>query len=528
MPFIFAVVLFCGVLLGITINKMGAGKQKAFSQLSADKLDQVMQFVMENYVDTVSEDQLYESVIDQMLLTLDPHSRYIPAEQLASVNEGLEGNFKGVGIQFQIIQDTVYVLATIEGGPSKEAGLMAGDRIIMVNDSLIAGIGINNEEVMKRLKGPAGTKVNVGIIRDGLDGIQTYPITRGNIPLFTARVAYMVDDKIGYIKIDNFNRNTHSEFAESLAYLIDQGMEDLIIDLQGNPGGILTEAVEIVDELMERKRLVTYTEGQSSPRFDYKTQRFGLFEEGELIVLMDQGSASASEIVAGAIQDWDRGLIVGRRSFGKGLVQRQIDLDDGSAIRLTIARYYTPSGRSIQKPYTNGYFEYENELYDRYENGELYSIDSLVLEDSTEYKTMGGRTVFGGGGILPDVFVPRDSFWLDQEFTKYAAHARTYMDIYFSRNSADFIEMDDRRAFVESWEVNATVFESFKVYAEGKENISESPNSYEVLYLKTMMKAELAKLLYDDSAYFQVMNTVNPIVRKGVELIRLSKPIANS
>jgi carboxyl-terminal processing protease len=333
----------------------------------------------------------------------------------------------------------------------------------------------------------------------------------------------MVDDEVGYIRIDNFNRNTHTEFAASLSMLKDQGMTKLILDLQGNPGGILTEAVEIVDELMERKRLVTYTEGQASPRFDYKTQRFGLFEEGELVILIDQGSASASEILAGAVQDWDRGLIIGRRSFGKGLVQRQIELSDGSALRLTIARYYTPSGRSIQKPYENGYFEYDSEVYDRYENGEIYYLDSFHLEDSTEYLTMGGRVVYGGGGIMPDVFVPRDTVWKNDEFLMFASHARSFTDKWYARHSLDFEQFEDEAEFVTTWQIPDNFYQRFIEYVITKEDTEYRPSMHEREVLNSMMKAELAKFLWGDNAYYKVFNQTNESMQRALVILSAEK-----
>ena len=362
------------------------------------------------YVDKVDEDKLVETAIVSMLEELDPHSTYSDPEEVKRLNEPLQGNFDGIGIQFNMATDTLFVIQPVSGGPSEKVGILAGDRIIEVNDTVIAGVKMNTDEVMRRLRGPKGSTVTVKVLRAGVKELLPFTIKRDKIPVYSLDASYMVEGKIGYIRVNRFAATTGQEFTDAFHKLQKQGMKDLILDLQGNGGGYLNAAISLCDQILGKKELIVYTEGRRNPRSEFEAKGDGDFQKGRLVVLVDEFSASASEIVTGAIQDWDRGIVVGRRTFGKGLVQRPIDLPDGSMIRLTIARYYTPSGRCIQKKYEMGNTDaYDQDIYNRYMHGEFDSADSIKMDDSLKYQTVGGRTVYGGGGIMPDIFIPRDT-----------------------------------------------------------------------------------------------------------------------
>ena len=369
-----------------------------------------MYLINTQYVDSVNIDSLTEKVMPKIIGELDPHSSYIPAEDLEMVNNDLEGSFSGIGVQFSILNDTIMVVDVISGGPSERAGMLAGDRIVAVNDTAFTGKEVTNERVMKHLRGPKYSEVKLTIARPLSDDLIDIVVTRGDIPVNSVDVAFKANDEIGYIKVSKFGKNTYSEFLNALAQLSIEGSSKFIVDLRGNSGGYMESAINMVNEFLPAGYMIVYTKGNSSPMNEVFSNGIGSFQDNQIVVLVDEWSASASEIFAGAIQDNDRGLIIGRRSFGKGLVQQQIPFNDGSAIRLTIARYYTPSGRSIQKEYKMGDVEnYEKDLLNRFEHGEFDSKDSIHVNDSIKYKTLYGRTVYGGGGIMPDIFVPRDT-----------------------------------------------------------------------------------------------------------------------
>ncbi len=409
LPLLFAAMLALGIKLGFELSRLMGDKPAITSGRTHSKLDELMRLIEVKYVDTVSQEMLVDDAINEVLGKLDPHSFYIPGEELQAVNENLDGNFEGIGIEFYIVKDTIIVVSPISGGPSEALGIRSGDKIITIEDSTVAGVEISNKQVINKLRGPSGSKVRVGIARSGVPGLTEYSITRDKIPLYSLDVGYMVDDSIGYIKINRFSATTYTEFMEQLRKLNNQGMRRLLLDLRQNPGGYLNAATMIADEFIGGNDLLVYTQGKAYDRTDYNAKADGEFENGCLAIILDEGSASAAEILAGAVQDWDRGILVGRRSFGKGLVQEQYDMSDKSAVRLTVARYYTPSGRCIQKPYEEGSDEYFHDLERRYESGELYSMDSVSFPDSLKYYTPKGRVVYGGGGIMPDVFVPIDT-----------------------------------------------------------------------------------------------------------------------
>jgi len=412
--------LFLGNSLGKRSSLRNNSSVKNIIRLNPkDKIGEVLSLIDSKYVDTVNTEKFTEELMVDLIAKLDPHSVYIPAEDLETVNDELQGSFSGIGVQFNIQSDTVMIISVISGGPSEKVGLLAGDRIITVNDSAFTGKTMTNEKVMKKLKGPAKTKVTIGIKRTGTKEILHYTITRGDIPVHSVDIGYMIAPQIGFIKVNKFAENTYSEFLNAIADLRAKGAKKYIIDLRENSGGLMDQAINMVNEFLPANELIVYAEGKSYQRFDAKSDGKGSCVNNPVIVLIDEFSASASEIFAGAIQDNDRGLIIGRRSFGKGLVQQQYPLSDGSALRLTVARYYTPTGRSIQKPYTPGNSQdYEKELYNRFVNGEIYTKDSIHLKDTLVFKTKGGKVVYGGGGIMPDIFVPRDTSYYTDYLSK--------------------------------------------------------------------------------------------------------------
>jgi carboxyl-terminal processing protease len=418
LPLMLAISLVLGILIGVVLPRKSDSSQGAGIRPRYDKLNNILNIIDRNYVDSVNRNDLVEAAIPAILKKLDPHSVYIPARDLARANESLQGNFEGIGISFNMLTDTILVISTIPGGPSEKLGLLAGDKILYVNDSLVAGKGISDEDVMGMLKGPKGTVVNVKILRKGYNELLTFSIVRDKIPIYSVDVAYMVNDNIGYIRINNFAMTTYDEFMKSLRELKSMGMTKLIVDLRGNSGGIMEDAIQIANQFLQNDQLIVYTMGRTQPRNDARATGKGEFETGDLVILMDEWSASASEILAGAIQDNDRGTIIGRRSFGKGLVQEPILFPDGSGMRLTIARYYTPTGRSIQKPYAEGFEDYYDDLNARYDRGEFKVSDSIHFSESLKFTTPGGRTVYGGGGIMPDKFVPVDTSEISPYFLR--------------------------------------------------------------------------------------------------------------
>lgn len=418
LPLLIASALIIGILIGLQLRENDMKRTRLFSSKS-DKLNAIMNFIEEEYVDTIAKDSLIEKTIPLMMSNLDPHSVYIPAKEIEAVNESLDGEFSGIGVEFNMPNDTVVVLNTIPGGPSEKVGIMSGDRIVRINDTLVAGIKFPQDQIMRKLRGKTGTKVRIGVKRPGVAKLIAFTISRDKIPVKSVDVAYMIEPAVGYIKVSKFAKETHKEFAEALNKLQNEGMKKVIVDLRGNSGGYLDQAVEIVNEFLPEGKLIVYTQGKNRPRQSLYSDARGSAKDIELYVLIDEESASASEIVAGAIQDNDRGTIIGRRSFGKGLVQEQASLTDGSALRLTVARYYTPTGRSIQKPYTLGNgTDYYMDLNNRYLHGEMATQDSIKLNEKEKFITPGGKTVYGGGGIMPDIFVPLDTVGVGKFYRK--------------------------------------------------------------------------------------------------------------
>ena len=497
--------------------------QEKNNQLQMRKLN-LAQFAIANlYVDETDENKLVESAIIGMLEGLDPHSTYSNAEEVKKMNEPLQGNFDGIGIQFNMAEDTLFVIQPVSGGPSEKVGIRAGDRIVMVNDTTIAGVKMSTEDITRRLKGPKGTKVDVKVVRRGVEELLSFTIERDKIPMYSLDASYMMTPKVGYIKINRFGATTHEEFMEALARLKGQGMHDLILDLQGNGGGYLNAAIDIANEFLGGGELIVYTEGRRNPRREFFAKGDGKHQYGKLIVLVDEFSASASEIVAGAVQDWDRGMVVGRRTFGKGLVQRPIDLPDGSMIRLTVARYYTPAGRCIQKPYES-IEKYNADLIERYNRGEMMSADSIHFPDSLKCSTLKkGRTVYGGGGIMPDYFVPVDTTL----FTKY--HSRlsnkgVLLKVHFQLIDTHRDEWSkkypDYATFNRKFELSDKMMK--QLIAEGeKDGVKFDEEQYKKSesLIKLQLKALIARDLWDMNEYYHTINVVNESVNKALELL---------
>jgi len=408
-PIILAIVLASGIILGNFMGNVGRDTKRSVSSAKTGKLDYILQTIDKHYVDSIDVDSISETLIPQLLEELDPHSTYIPAKDLEGVNEELNGNFGGVGVQFRMFDDTVMVMHVIDGGPSQKVGIKDGDRLIAVDDSVIAGVDFQNNDVMEVLRGERGTEVKVTAFRPAEGKTMDFNIVRGSIPVSSVEVAYMLDAKTGYVNVARFGQNTYNEFLLAISRLKQQGASSIVVDLRGNTGGYLGAAIGMVNEFLKRGEMIVYTDGKAQRRQEYKADGSGSCQNVRLAVLLDEWSASASEIFAGAMQDNDRAIIIGRRSFGKGLVQNQVQLSDGSALRLTIARYYTPSGRCIQKTYEKGAEDYAEDLWNRYQHGEMDNKDSISFKSTKSFKTKKGRTVYDSGGIMPDIFVPRDT-----------------------------------------------------------------------------------------------------------------------
>jgi carboxyl-terminal processing protease len=507
-------------ILALSINQASA---QLFNE-QVYKFSKAFGSITSFYVDSVDQNRLVEHAIVEMLKELDPHSVYISKDEVEAMNEPLRGNFEGIGVQFNLMDDTIYIISPISGGPSERVGIMAGDRIVKINGEVVAGTGITTTLVREKLMGEKGTKVNVTVKRRSEPALLDFTITRDKIPLYSLDAAYMVDDETGYIRLNRFSMTTIDEFEEALYKLKDQKMNNLILDLRDNGGGYLQESITLSDHFLDRDKMIVYTEGLNISRMDYLSTRSGDFINGRLIVLINEGSASASEIVAGAVQDWDRGLIVGRRSFGKGLVQRPVGLPDGSMIRLTVARYYTPTGRLIQKPYDQGVDEYSRDALRRYVNGEFFNRDSISLPDSVKYFTkLNKRPVYGGGGIMPDIFVPFDT----ASYSPY--YGRLVREGVFNRFVLNYVDLNR-----EELENQYEDFSAYKRYfiaddelialladygiSEGIE-LNEEDLQVSSELIANQIKALIARDIWSISEYFEIANTRDEDFKKAMEII---------
>ena len=522
---------------------------RIFNDPEIQKLGFSLAAIERYYVDTINSSKLVEEAIISMLAKLDPHSYYLTTEEVRKTNESLQGNFEGIGIQFNTMTDTLYVVDVIKDGPSEKIGILAGDKIIYVNDTLIAGVKMRDTDIVSKLRGPKGTTVNVKILRKGFPQLLDFKIVRDKIPLYSLRIYYMIDKNIGYIRLDRFSATTHKEFKEAMAELQAQGMENLILDLQSNGGGFLNESIELANEFLSSGSLIVYTEGLNQSRDNYKANDSGSFKNGRLVIMVDEASASASEIVSGAVQDWDRGVIIGRRTFGKGMVQRPISFPDGSVIRLTSAYYYTPSGRSIQKPFTKGDSEsYHREIDDRIIHGEMVSADSIHFSDSLKYHTLiSNRTVYGGGGIMPDLFIPVDTtsalyiarttrLFLEMVYSKGTInkYIQSFMDENRVKYKALYPELD---SFKNNFTVSDNMFDAMmKIYIKDKtEELKEKGELKDEIYQLTeeqqtdlekskwlllhFIKVNIAREIFSENESTQLHNVLFDTYNKAVEII---------
>lgn len=522
LPIILSLVLIIGIWLGyfLTIN-ITKGQTNQTNQASTnEKINSLLDYIEFQYVDTINKKELVEKTVTSMLQSLDPHSSYIPATEFESANESLEGNFDGIGVEFNIIKDTIRVINPIEGGPSAKLGIKAGDKLIAVENKNITGEKITNKEVFEKLRGKSGSIVNITILRNGIAKPLHFKITRSAIPIYSIDASYMINQTVGYIKIGKFAATTYDEYLKAFNQLNKQGMKKLILDLRGNPGGYLDAAVSISDEFLSSGLQIVYTQGKANPKKTYKATERGSFEKNSLAVLIDEGSASASEIVAGAIQDNDRGLIVGRRSFGKGLVQDQLQLPDGSAIRLTIARYYTPTGRCIQKPYSDDKTNYYNEEYDRYLKGELFNVDSIKLDKTKQYKTPEGKIVYGGGGIMPDIFVPIDTTKTNAFLNKvfYAGTINTFAFEYADTHRNELKKYINAKTYIENFKISNSILNEFYIYCE-KQNLTLNASQKDKINIAVSpyLKAFIGRDAFNNDAYYPIINKDDKCIEKAVE-----------
>lgn len=533
LPMLLAITLIAGMLIGLRLQMAGddlietAGQVTTVSE-GQGKIEELIRYIEAKYVDDVNREELIQQAIEQVLTSLDPHSNYIPAEELKEINEQLEGNFEGIGVEFMVLEDTITVITPLSGGPAASAGILAGDQIITISDSLVAGKRINSREITGLLRGAGGTIVRVGIRRGQSGKLLHFDIKRDIIPMNSLDAAYMLDEQTGYIRINRFSATTYDEFVQALEKLVEQEkMQDLVLDLRHNPGGYLQQATNILSQLFaDKDKLLVYTEGRAVVRTEYRSSGRSFYRVGKIAVLIDEGSASASEIIAGAIQDHDRGVIIGRRSFGKGLVQEQYPLRDGSALRLTVARYYTPSGRSIQKPYED-VESYEEELDDRLENGELSDASKAPILDSTRYFTANGHVVYASGGITPDVIIPLDTLLVNGSIAELRQYIQSFLLRYKEENPR--LSKMSPSAFVQSFTVNPEMFQSFLKFARGRGwqggDLSQTGNGT-LLSLKAEIKAGLARLLYGSQVYFEVLNDADPMISNALRLLSQSDPVA--
>lgn len=519
-PLIYSLLLATGLLLGYRFATQRLSPE--IHKNGPTKVDEVLYYILSSYVDSVDFGEMQDEAIAELLLQLDPHSQYITKEEFNAVNDPLEGNFEGIGVTFRIEKDTIAVINTIKGGPSERIGICAGDRIVMVNDSLVAGVGINNNSVMKLLKGPRNSRVKLSVSRRGVEGLLDFVVRRDIIPTTSIDAAFMLDKEIGYIKLNKFSATSYNEFVKALSRLRGQGMQKLVFDLRGNSGGYMNAATGIVDELLPKGKLIVYTEGRNRPRTYLNARRRGMWETKDLAVLIDGGSASASEIVAGALQDNDRGTIIGRRSFGKGLVQEPIMLSDESSIRLTVARYYTPTGRCIQKPFSGDREDYVFEEYERFATGELFSADSIHFDDSLKYVTPGGKTVYGGGGIMPDIYVPLKNDSTEYFFNQMANAGIVfqYAFQYADGHREQIEKYGDADAFNRKFIFTDAMF-AHMVDEAAKKNITGSSQSETAArrLAETTFKAYVAQNVFGDEGFYRIYREIDDVLQTAIETL---------
>ena len=523
MPIIYSAILVAGIFLGIYLAKSNGITAASQSNDDMSYINDVFSLIDKEYVDTINIKDLQVKAVTHILESMDPHSEYIKPEVLEDVNDNLQGSFHGIGVSFRIEKDTIAIINTIKGGPSEKVGIMAGDRIVYVGDTLVAGTKVTNKDAMRLLKGPKKTKVDVKIKRRGVDELLDFTIVRDVIPTHSVDVAYMIDDEIGFVKMTKFSATTHKEFVEAIKKLKSEGMKKLILDLRDNTGGYLGESVGVVDELLEDNKLIVYTEGEHRERAYLFSRHRGLWEDKDVVVLINEGSASASEIVAGALQDNDRGTIIGRRSFGKGLVQEQFDLGENGALRLTVARYYTPTGRCIQKPFTGNKEEYLLEEYSRYTTGEMFNIDSIHFADSLKYITPKGRIVYGGGGIMPDIYVPLENDSSHYFFNKMANSGILfqYAFDYADAHRKKILSYGDVKNFDKKFVFTDAMFDELMRRAEKKKITGNKADKDKARELsEPLFKAYVARDVFGDEAFYVLYEPIDEILQEAISKLK--------
>ncbi len=523
LPLLLAFSMVAGILIGIYLPGKNSSQMQPGTRARNDKINSILNIIEADYVDSVNRSDLVEAAIPAILKKLDPHSVYIPAKDLARANEPLQGNFDGIGISFNMLTDTILIISTIPGGPSEKIGLLPGDKIIYVNDSLVAGKQISEEKVMGMLKGPRGTMVKIKVLRKGVKDLIPFEIRRDKIPINSVEVSYMLNDNTGYIKIVNFAITTFDEFIRSMNELRQEGMTRLVLDLRQNSGGVMESAIRIADQFLEEGQLIVFTKGRTQPKNEARASGKGEFKTGDLIILIDEWSASASEILAGAIQDNDRGTIIGRRSFGKGLVQEPVTFADGSGIRLTIARYYTPTGRSIQKPYNNGFDDYFDDLNSRYKHGEFEISDSIRFADSLKFITPGGRVVYGGGGIMPDIFVPLDTTGISPYFL--AVRPQIYrFALKYTENNREKLQKMSETTEMEKYLDKQRLLEQFTDFAANA-GIKKDPDGLKISgkLIHTQLKAYIARNILDNKGFYPILDDIDNTLQVAVKFLGKEK-----
>lgn len=523
MPIIYSAILVAGIFLGIYLAKSNGITAASQSNDDMSYINDVFSLIDKEYVDTINIKDLQVKAVTHILESMDPHSEYIKPEVLDDVNDNLQGSFHGIGVSFRIEKDTIAIINTIKGGPSEKVGIMAGDRIVYVGDTLVAGTKVTNKDAMRLLKGPKKTKVDVKIKRRGVDELLDFTIVRDVIPTHSVDVAYMIDDEIGFVKMTKFSATTHKEFVEAIKKLKSEGMKKLILDLRDNTGGYLGESVGVVDELLEDNKLIVYTEGEHRERAYLFSRHRGLWEDKDVVVLINESSASASEIVAGALQDNDRGTIIGRRSFGKGLVQEQFDLGENGALRLTVARYYTPTGRCIQKPFTGNKEEYLLEEYSRYTTGEMFNIDSIHFADSLKYITPEGRIVYGGGGIMPDIYVPLENDSSHYFFNKMANSGILfqYAFDYADAHRKKILSYGDVKNFDKKFVFTDAMFDELMRRAEEKKITGNKADKDKARELsEPLFKAYVARDVFGDEAFYMLYEPIDEILQEAISKLK--------
>lgn len=518
LPLLFSIVIIIGMLMGYKMRDNMPGR-KFFSIEKRRPLQEIMDLIDSKYVDSVKMASLTDTAIAALLNKLDPHSVFIPADELQSVNDDIAGNFFGIGVEFNLMEDTINVINVVPGGPSFKAGIKTGDKFIKVGDTLVAGKKITTDRIRKLLRGNFDTKVVISVLRNGQ--IKPFTVTRGIIPVSSVDASYIIENGIGYIRLNKFSQVTYREFMKAMEDLQKQGLKKLILDLRGNGGGILDEATSIADEFLDGDKLITYTEGTHFAKKEYRCKRPGLFEKGELVVLADEGTASASEILIGALQDWNRATIIGRRSFGKGLVQEQFDLSDGSALRLTIARYYTPIGRSIQRPYLNGEKAYYDEVINRFHDGEVNSADSVKHDSTKIFHTQNGKIVYGGGGITPDIFIAIDTTGYSMATAKvyFKGVIGDFAYHYYLQNEPSLNNYKSPGDFAKNFSFTDDTWKSFKSFAAKDSIVLDKISVNEKDELVTRIKSSIARQLWLNEGFYEILNTRDKAVLKSLEVL---------